>query len=160
MSIVPQARGESIMPWSVRNVLFWSLMVALAIVLWQMSSRGVSGRSVPVISYSAFMDDVSAGSVGTANVKIAQSTADISGDLKAPEGAYRTTVPRDTLSALLDTLRSKGVIVQVSDASQGNFFLGVAPILLLVGFWIYMMRWQMRKRTNPDQQNPTPGAVI
>ena len=150
------------MPWAARIALFWFLMVALAIVLWQMASRGVGDRPVHAMSYSAFMDDVSAGSIGTANVRIAQSTAEISGDLKAPGGAYRTTVPRDTLTGLLETLRSKGATVVISDAGQNswlNFFVGVVPIVLLVCFWIYMMRLQMRKRTNSDPKNQMPGAM-
>ena len=151
------------MPLAARNVLLWFLMVLLAVVLWQMASRSGGRSAATSLSYSDFLNQVNAGNVETATVAIAQNTADIAGELKTLPHDYRTTVPSDTLTALLDTMRSKGASVQVSDAKEStgkNFVLGIAPIVVLIGFWLYMMRMQMRSREkkNPPAGTP-PGAL-
>lgn len=158
MSFAPQSRGVVGGPAALwRTLMFWALLLLLAVVLWQMSSTSRNGQT---LSYSSFMGQVDARNVETANVGVAQTTADISGKLKQPEVTYRSTVPRDTLTILLDKLRQEGVDVQVSEAKTGatNFIIGIAPIILLVGLWIFMMRIRMKRNSNPPTQ-PTPGAL-
>lgn len=159
MSIVPNSGRNSMMPSAVRNLLFWFLMILLAVVLWQMVSKNPSDQSSK-LSYSDFMNQVDGNNVQTANVGVAQTTADVSGKLKQPAATYRSTVPRDTLTTLLDKLRQDGVDVQVSEEknSAANFIIGIAPIILLVGLWLFMMRMRMRQNSNPPNQ-PTPGAL-
>ena len=162
MSIVPQTHRAPGMPMAVRNVLFWFLMVLLAVVLWQMTSRSGRQSNGASLSYSDFLNQVNAGNVETANVAIAQNTADITGELKTLPHDYQTTVPRDTLTPLLDSMRSKGASVQVSEAREStgkNFVLGIAPIVVLIGFWIYMMRMQMRNREKRNPSGTPPGAL-
>lgn len=151
---------------TVRNMIFWVLMILLALVLWQMVSKGGSKPSqFPALAYSDFMVQVDARNVQTAKVVISQNTADISGTLKQPATDYRTTVLRDTLTALMGTLRQQGANVQVSEGgsfSPMNFVVGIAPIIILVGFWIFMMRknQQIRsKRDSASPNQPSPGAL-
>jgi ATP-dependent Zn protease len=133
------------------------MTILLAVVLWQMSSNY---RHSQPLSYSSFVSEVDAGNVETANVGVAQTTADISGKLKQPAGIYRSTVPRDSLATVLDKLRQEGVDVQVSQEKTGafNFIIGIAPIILLVGLWIFIMRMRMKQNSNSRKQ-PTPGAL-
>jgi len=160
MSIVPQA-GRNSMPSMVRNLLFWTLMVFLAVVLWQMMSKGGRSGQGSELTYSDFMNQVDANNIQSANFAVMQNTADVSGKLKQPSSDYRSTVPRDTLSALLSKLRQDGTGVQVSENSRGNtmnFLVGIAPIILLVGLWIFMMRMRMKQNSSRPNQ-PTPGAL-
>jgi ATP-dependent Zn protease len=164
MSIMPNDRRGTGMNTVVRTMIFWSLMVLLAVVLWQMVSNGGSKPSqAPALAYSGFMAQVDARNVQTAKVVISQNTADLSGSLKQPANEYRTTVPRDTLTALMDKLREQGTSVQVSEGASSariNFVLGILPILLLVGFWIYMMRMrQARAKRDSLPNQPSPGAL-
>jgi cell division protease FtsH len=161
MTFVPHSRGNTAGLLSpVRTLLFWVLMVLLAVFLWQMVSKNGPSDQGSKLSYSDFMNQVDANNVQTANVGVAQTTADVSGKLRQPEVTYRSTIPRDTLTALLDKLRKAGVDVQVSQEKTGaaNFVIGIAPIILLVGLWLFMMRMRMKQGSNPPNQ-PTPGAL-
>lgn len=163
MSIVPNSGRSAMMPSMLRNLLFWVLMILLALVLWQMvSTGGHSNQGATSLNYSTFMNQVDANNVQTADVAVMQNTADISGKFKQDSGSYRTTIPRDTLPNLLTKLRQQGTDVQVTEGAARsnwvNFLVGVAPVILLVGVWIFMMRIRMKQNTNPPNQ-PTAGAI-
>lgn len=163
MSIVPQSGRSAGLAPAVRNVMFWILMILLAVVLWQMVSKGRhSDQGSMAVSYSSFMNQVDGNNVQTANVAVMQNTADVSGALKQGAGTYRTTIPRDSLPNLLVKLRQEGTEVHVTEGAHEstwvNFLVGVAPIILLVGLWIFMMRMRMKQSPNPPNQ-PTPGAL-
>ena len=161
MAFVPIATGRRLPEPLWRFVIFWALMILLAIVLWQMSSRGTASVAPWRLTYSDFMEQVKSNNVGTADVSIAQNTADISGDLKSPGAPYRTTVPRDTLTGLLDTLRSEGVNVKVAERTSAmRVVVAVLPIVTLIAFWLFMMRVRMQKQGNSSSgKNMPPGAL-
>lgn len=166
MSIMPNDPRTTGLNATVRNVMFWFFMILLALVFWQMVSKGGSKSSqVPALAYSDFMAQVDARNVQTAKVVISENTAEISGTLKQPTNEYRTTVPRDTLTALMATLREQGASLLVSEGANSgpmNFIVGIVPILLLVAFWIYMMRRIQRARAKRDSSlpnQPSPGAL-
>lgn len=162
MSIVPNSGRNSMMPSAVRNLLFWILMILLAVVLWQMVSKGGhSDQGSAALSYSSFMNQVDGNNVQRANVQVMQNTADVSGTLKQGASGYRTTIPRDTLPDLLAKLRQQATDVHVTEGSSQtwvNFLADVVPVILLVGAWILMMRMRTRQNPNPPNQL-TPGAL-
>jgi len=163
MPFVPYRRGNANSASVVRNLLFWVLMVFLAIVLWQMTSKGGRPAQGSPLSYSDFMNQVDASNIRTATLAVMQNTADVSGELKQPVSDYRSTVPRDTLPALLSKLRQQGADVQVKEgAASGNwinFLVGVAPIILLVALWIFMMRQMQSKKDKNEPGQPSAGAI-
>lgn len=159
MSFAPNPRRGMGMSPVVRTVLFWALMVALASVLWLTSNtpkgRG-SGRS---ISYSDFLQQADKNNIATSTFALSQNTADVSGNLREPAQEYRTTVPKESVSDLTDRLRKAGADVSVSEASKQNwqtYLANLAPPLLLVGFWIFMMQ---RMRRGQNYQSNTPGSA-
>ncbi len=164
MTFVPQRRSAGGMNPAVRNILFWTLMVLLAVFLWQMVSKKPAPDQGTELSYSDFMNQVDGRNVQTANITVMQNTADVAGRLKNPSTDYRSTVPRDTLPRLLDNLRQQGTSVQVSEgvatrASGANWIIDAAPILLLIGVWIFMVG-RSRAPRNPSPPNPSsPGAI-
>jgi cell division protease FtsH len=142
-----------------RTVLFWALMVALAAVLWQMTSH--SKNSVPdnQISYSDFLQQVDKNNIATAIFALSQNTADVSGNLREPVQDYRTTVPKESVSDLTDRLRKVGANVSVSESSKQSwqtYLANLAPLLLLVGFWIFMMQRMRSKQTMPRDPTAPP----
>jgi cell division protease FtsH len=156
MSFAPNPRYGTGMSPVVRTVLFWVLMVALAVVLWQASSKSKDTGSSHQISYSDFLQQVDKNNIGAATFVLADNTADVSGNLRDPAQEYTTTVPRESVSDLTDRLRKQGTVVNISEApkqTRANFLVNLAPLLLLVGFWIFMMN-RMRVKQAPPQ-NPT-----
>jgi ATP-dependent Zn protease len=140
----------------VRTVLFWALMVALASVLWLSSKTPKDTGKGHSISYSDFLQQVDRSNIGGAAFILADNTADVSGNLRDSAQEYATTVPRESVSDLADRLRKQGTAVYISEAQKQtrvSFLVNLAPLLLLVGFWIFMMQ-RMRVKQAPAQ-NPT-----
>jgi cell division protease FtsH len=162
MSFVPTSRAVGGLPPGIRHLLFWTLMIFLALVLWNMQAKNpASNGSVPVLAYSDFLSQVTAKNVETANVTISTNTVAIAGKLKQPANDYKTTAPRDSVTPLIDQLRQGGATVEVSEgrnSTPANLLVGIAPILLLVALWIFMMRQQAKRAQAPPNQ-PTPGAL-
>jgi cell division protease FtsH len=156
MSFAPNPRYSTGVSRGVRTVLFWALMVALASVLW-FTSKAPKGRAGGhSISYSDFLQQVDKNNIATATFGMAQNTADVSGNLREPTQEYQTTVPRDDASDLIERLRKQDANVEVTESirqNRDNLIMNFAPLLLLVGFWIYIMR-RFRAKQTPTQ-NPT-----
>jgi ATP-dependent Zn protease len=139
-----------------RTILFWALMVALAGVLWLTTKAPKDRGSEHSISYSDFLQQADKNNIGGAAFVLADNTADVSGNLREPAQEYATTVPRESVADLADRLRKQGTVVYISEASKKSrvsFLMNLAPLLLLVGFWIFMMQRMRAKQTFP--QNPT-----
>jgi len=156
VSFAPNPRHGMGMSPVVRTVLFWALMVALASVLWLTSNtpKG-NGRS---ISYSDFLQQLDKNNIAAATFALSQNTADVSGNLREPVQEYRTTVPKENVTDLTDRLRKAGANVSVSESSKQNwqtYLANLAPLLLLVGFWIFMMQ-RMRRGQNYPSNTPGP----
>ena len=75
-----------------------------------------------------------------------------SGAWREPDRRFQVTIIKESASDLIKELRDKGVPIQVQEVTRAdwvNFVLTSAPLFLLVGFWIVMMRqMKLRERTN------------
>jgi cell division protease FtsH len=158
VSFAPNPRRGMGMSPVVRTVLFWALMFALAAVLWQTNSRSKNGGPSNQISYSDFLLRLDKNNIASATFALSQNTADVSGNLREPVQEYRTTVPKENVTDLTDRLRKAGANVSVSESSKQNwqtYLANLAPLLLLVGFWIFMMQ-RMRRGQNFPSNTPGP----
>lgn len=156
MSFAPNPRNATGLPPVARTVLFWALMVALAVVLWQMQS--VSNNNTPrnQISYSDFLQQLDQNNVATATFALSQDTARVSGNLRSPAQGYRTTVPKESISDLTDRLRKQNADVEVVESTEtgwASWIINLLPLILLVAFWIFMMQRMRAKQVSP--QSPT-----
>ena len=122
------------------------VLVVIGALVWHLSTT--LKKPATVLTFTQFMDKVDAGQV--AEVTIARD--EITGTLKEDDGkggGFRTVAPLqyDTLAA---DLRAKhvGITVKpISDSPWADFFLAYAPILLMIAFWIFIMR-QMQSGGN------------
>lgn len=160
MSIMPNAGSRSGMPQTVRNLMFWMLMILLAVMLWQMASRnGNSNTATRTFSYSDFMAQVDAKNVQAARFALSQNTAEVTGNLKQPAEHYTTNVPKDSATSLMNTLRSEGTEVEVAERSTtASRLVDFAPIVILIVVWIYMSQTRRRRDAGPPNQ-ASPGAL-
>ena len=126
-----------------KTILFWMFIVVLCFVLWRMvSSSGQSAR-VEEPSYSEFIGQVDAGNVKEVTLYLSPNSYEIQGELRQPARKFRVTVFKESAPDLTKELRDKGVLINVKEVTRAdwiNFLLTAAPIFLLVGFWIIMMR--------------------
>jgi cell division protease FtsH len=128
---------------AVRNILFWVLMILLAVVLWQMASKGGQSAHEDQPQYSEFVTRLDNGDVKQVTINLSQNSADLEGVYKDSTKFRNVTVANTAIPDITKVLQDKGVPYDYKEVSSGNwinFIVGVAPIILLVGFWIFMMR--------------------
>ena len=127
---------------TLKSLLFWMVLIVVGVLVWNFSSRFQSHDQA--ISFSTFMTQVESGQVS--NVVITGN--EISGTLKNNE-TFRTHAPTQ-YEGLANRLIDKGVVVNAKDPATSpwaTLLYSWAPILLLIGFWIFFMR-QMQSGGN------------
>ncbi len=134
---------------TLRNLLFWMGLVVLGAVIWQFSAN--LQRSEEKITFSEFLDRVDARKVETVKITGSEITGTYVGGETDPttKGGFHTYAPSQ-FDGLANDLRAKGVKIDAEIATPGGwttFLLSYAPILLMIGFWIFIMR-QMQSGGN------------
>ena len=128
---------------TVRNILFWVLMILLAVILWQMASRGGQSAHEDQPTYSDFLNKLDNGNVKDVTINLSQNSAYLEGVYKDSTKFRQVTVANTAIPDITKILQDKGVPYDYKEVSNGNWLallVDVAPIVLLVGFWIFMMR--------------------
>ncbi|MBV9548723.1 MAG: ATP-dependent zinc metalloprotease FtsH [Alphaproteobacteria bacterium] len=124
---------------NLKNLALWIIIAVLLVVLFNVfSSTGTRPQNGP-ISYTRFTEQVVAGQVK--NVTFQGDTAH--GELT--NGQQFTTIVPANDPSLWPTLKSHNVDSKVVPPDEGmSTFASIAvnaiPILLMVGFWIFIMR--------------------
>jgi cell division protease FtsH len=120
---------------TVKSLVFWMVMVVVVAVMWNFSSR-FQNKETPV-SFSEFIAWVDSGQVARVTI----TGNELVGVTQAKEN-FRTNIPLQ-YEGLVNRLIDKKVIVQAKEPTASpwaTLLLSWAPILLLIGFWIFFMR--------------------
>jgi cell division protease FtsH len=128
---------------TVRTILFWLLMVLLAVVLWQMASKGSQSVRYDEPGYTAFYQKLQGGNVKDATILLSQNSAELEGDYKDDRKFRNVTVANTTIPDLTKALQDQHVPYVFKEVRSGDWLalmVNFAPLLLLVAFWVFMMR--------------------
>ena len=122
-----------------KNLLTWAI---IAVVLVSIFNHYANVASVPdSLSYSEFLEDVRNGQISQVHIESGLSGNRING--RNADGAeFQTFGPPDP--RLVDDLVENKVEITAEPPAERSvlveLILGVAPILLLIGVWVYFMR--------------------
>jgi cell division protease FtsH len=122
-----------------KNLLTWAI---IAIVLVSIFNHYASVNNVPhTLSYSEFLNNVRNAQVAQVHIESSLNGNQISG--RGSDGKeFRTFGPPDP--KLVDDLVENKVEITAEPPAERSvlidLILGVAPILLLIGVWVYFMR--------------------
>jgi cell division protease FtsH len=122
-----------------KNLLTWAI---IAIVLVSIFNHYATVSGVPdALTYSEFLNNVRNGQVGQVHIQSNDSGNKISG--RGVDGSeFQTFGPPDP--KLIDDLVENKVEITAEPPAERSvlvdLILGVAPILLLIGVWVYFMR--------------------
>jgi cell division protease FtsH len=122
-----------------KNLLTWAI---IAIVLVSIFNHYANVGSVPdSLAYSEFLNNVRNGQVSQVHIQSNDSGNNISG--RAVDGSeFKTFGPPDP--KLVDDLVQNKIEITAEPPAERSvlvdLILGVAPILLLIGVWVYFMR--------------------
>jgi cell division protease FtsH len=129
---------------SVRNAVLWLIILCLVVLVWAVFRGSKPAGAQPLMS--ELVKQVNDGKVDSVTLNI--STGDISGKYKNGDQFHSTVPP--TYSDFTTLLLDKGVAFKVEKDNGGNWVSileTLVPVVLLVGFWIFMMR-QMQSGGN------------
>jgi cell division protease FtsH len=122
-----------------KNLLTWAI---IAIVLVSIFNHYASVGTVPEsLSYSEFLSNVENGQVAEVHIQSNDAGNNITGNT-VDGNEFQTFGPPDP--KLVDDLVENKVQITAEPPAERSIFvdliLGVAPILLLIGVWVYFMR--------------------
>ena len=125
-----------------RSLLFWMVLVVALVLIWNLSSQFRAADSL--VSFSEFIRWVDTGQVD----RVELTGNEIIGRSSSGE-TFRTYAPPQ-YEGLANKLLERDVVVEAREAAASpwtTLFYSWAPLLLIVGFWVFFMR-QMQSGGN------------
>jgi cell division protease FtsH len=128
---------------TLKSLLFWMVLVVVGVLVWNFSTRFQTGERL--VPFSDFMADVESAKVE----KVTITGNELTGVYRTDKESFRTYAPAQ-YEGLANKLIERGVLVTAKEPMQSpwaSLLYSWAPILLLIGFWIFFMR-QMQSGGN------------
>ena len=128
---------------TIRTILFWLVMILLAVLLWKMTQTGGPASRELTPSYTDFLTNVDRGNVKEVTLYLSQFSAEAQGELKEPSGKFRLIIPKESIPDVTKTLRDKNVQITVKEVTRGdwlNIAFNLLPILFMLGLFIFVFR--------------------
>jgi len=127
-----------------KTILFWLSIVLLGVMLWRLVSANGQAAREDTPSYSEFMARVEQGDVKEVTMYLAPNSYEMQGEYVKPANKkFRTTIFKEDAPNLTKQLRDKQVAINVKEVRSGDWLiilLNALPLLLLVGFCLFLMR--------------------
>ena len=127
---------------TLKSLVFWMALVIIGVIVWNFSTQ--LQTSLQPLSFSEFMGAVDAGQIERVTI----TGNEITGVNTANE-SFRSYAPPQ-YEGLANRLIERNVIVSAREATTSpwaTLLYSWAPILLMIGFWIFFMR-QMQSGGN------------
>jgi cell division protease FtsH len=129
---------------TLKSLVFWMVLVVVGVIVWNLSTRFQPNYKAQ--SFSEFMNAVDNGSVARVTI----TGNEITGTMKGGDDANFRTYAPPQYEGLANKLIDRGVIVTAKEPTTSPWaalLYSWAPILLMIGFWIFFMR-QMQSGGN------------
>jgi cell division protease FtsH len=129
---------------NVKSVIFWVVIICVVSLIFVVVRTG-NKKADQQISFSEFMRQVEDGRVKS----VAITNTEVRGVYREDGSGLKTIIPPG-YNDLYKSLRDKSVNIEIKDTSSTgllSLIFQTAPFILLLGFWIFMMR-QMQSGGN------------
>ena len=129
---------------NIKTLAFWVILVCVVVLLVAVVRTG-QGPKEQQVSFTEFLDKVQAGEVKEVTI----TGNDVHGIYQNPNLGLHTYIPPN-YPDLYNLLRDKKVNIVIKDTSSGSWIsilLNASPFIVLLAFWIFMMR-QMQSGGN------------
>jgi cell division protease FtsH len=127
-----------------KTILFWLSIVLLGVMLWRLVSANGQAAREDTPSYSEFMAHVDQGDVKEVTMYLSPNSYELQGEYVKPANKkFHTTIFKEDAPNLSKVLREKSVQINVKEVRSGDWLiilLNALPLLLLVGFCLFLMR--------------------
>jgi len=125
---------------TVKTALLWLVIIVLVFLLWNLfqTTKGASEQ----IPYSVFIDRVNAGQIDKIILRGDEARGETRPTAPGGKHEFHLNVPQN-YPAMYDLLKQKGVTMEFEPQHDAPFVTALiswAPILFLIGLWIFFMR--------------------
>ncbi|HVB59312.1 MAG TPA: ATP-dependent zinc metalloprotease FtsH [Candidatus Acidoferrales bacterium] len=128
---------------TVRTILFWLLMILLAVVLWKMASTGGPTAHEDEPNYTNFLAKVQTGDVKDVTIYLSPNSAELQGEYRDGAKFRGVTIANAAIPDVTKAFQDQHVLYnykEVKDANWLSLLLNFGPLILLVFLWIFMMK--------------------
>ena len=129
---------------NIKSVIFWVVIICVVALIFVVVRNG-NKKADQQVTFSDFMQQVENNRVKSVTL----TGTEVRGVYREDGSGLKTTIPA-VYPDLIKILREKGVNIDVKDTSSNgilSLIFQTAPFILLLGFWIFMMR-QMQSGGN------------
>jgi cell division protease FtsH len=132
---------------TLKSLLFWMVLVVVGVLIWNFSNtfRPAPGE----IPFSTFLDYVEQGKVVKVQIVGNRIKGTTTGTTGNGNEQFRTYAP-DMYEGLANKLVERDIVIEAEEPTASpwaTLLYSWAPILLMIGFWIFIMR-QMQSGGN------------
>jgi cell division protease FtsH len=122
-----------------QKLALWLVFGLILVFMWSYFSK--TGQPTQEILYSEFLDHVEQNHIRAVDIRGDKITGEFAG-ADGLSGQFETYAPED--AKLIPLLREKRVEIKVEPPEKNSyimqFLLSWAPVMLLIGLWIFFMR--------------------
>jgi len=127
-----------------KTILFWMSIVLLGVMLWKLVSANGGQAREDQPSYTEFMAKVDAGDVKEVTMYLGQISYELQGEYVRPANRkFIVKIDKEDAPNVTKALRDKAVQIKIQEVRSGDWvllLLNGLPLLLLVGFCLFLMR--------------------
>src|SRR3989442_647214 len=120
-------------------------------MLWKLVSTNASQAREDEPSYSLLMAKIDAGEIKEVTMYLSPNSYELKGEYSKPQNQkFRAIIAKENSPEVTKAVRDKAVKVKVQEVRSGDWvliLLNAAPVILLVGFCLFLMR-QMQSGGN------------
>ncbi len=132
---------------TIKTLVLWAIIFVVVILMWNTFNGGKA--NIQELTYSEFLEELGNENVDRVTVRGPQLSGNLKPSSRFPDGAEFLTQVRVT-DGLIEKLEETDVLITFEEPRESTLvtmLIGWAPILVLVGLWIFFMR-QMQNGGN------------
>jgi 2-C-methyl-D-erythritol 2,4-cyclodiphosphate synthase len=130
-----------------KTIQFWISIVFLGVMLWKLVSANKDPAQV--VSYTDFLQSIDKKAIQIAMVYLEQNSANVHALVRDSQKYVETTTSTSELPDITARLRDAGAKIEISEVKSRDWtliLLNAAPLILLVGLCLFLMRQMQASR--------------
>jgi 2-C-methyl-D-erythritol 2,4-cyclodiphosphate synthase len=130
-----------------KTILFWISIVFLGVMLWKLVSA--NKNPAQVVSFTDFLQSIDKKAIQIAKVYLEQNSANVHALVRDSQKYVETSISTRELPDITARLRDAGAKIEISEVKSGDgtlILLNAAPLILLVGLCLFLMRQMQASR--------------
>jgi 2-C-methyl-D-erythritol 2,4-cyclodiphosphate synthase len=124
-----------------KTILFWISIVFLGVMLWKLVSA--NKNPAQVVSFTDFLQSIDKKAIQIAEVYLEQNSSNVHALVRDSQKYVETTISTSELPDITARLRDAGAKIEISEVKSRDWtliLLNAAPLVLLVGLCLFLMR--------------------